>query len=196
MGPGTGNQFSSDDVGNCLSDLCFPQFLTFYMQRGDISSRFVAFFGVKMSDTDEYMSSDTISSMQDESDSDEIEVVGLVEPYANEPPAHSSDDDEDDEEDADGLSPAVLRARFERQLAVNEWLVIFLRSNFRILSHLLCNFFPTLLRTKHKHMYREPKEPRKSVADYSITMCSLLCGLKSEAKIHKICTVFRFGSPK
>ena len=85
-----------------------------------------------MSDTDEYMSSDNSSSMQDESDSDEIEVVGLVEPYANEPPAHSSDDDEDDEEDSDGLSPAVLRARFERQVAVNEWLVIlFLRSNFK-----------------------------------------------------------------
>ena len=93
-----------------------------------------------MSDTDEYMSSDNSSSMQDKSDSDEIEVVGLVEPYANEPPAHSSDDDEDDEEDSDGLSPAVLRARFERQVAVNEWLVIFfLRSNFRIPSHLLCS---------------------------------------------------------
>lgn len=85
--------------------------------------RFIAFFGVKMSDTDEYMSSDTSSSMQDESDSDEIEVIGLVEPYANEPPAHSSDDDEDDEEDSDGLSPAVLRARFERQVAVNEWCI-------------------------------------------------------------------------
>ena len=58
-----------------------------------------------MSDTDEYMSSENSSSMQDESDSDEIEVVGLVEPFANEPPAHSSDDDEDNEEDSDGLSP-------------------------------------------------------------------------------------------
>ena len=107
--------------------------------------RFIAFFGVKMSDTDEYMSSDTSSSMQDESDSDEIEVIGLVEPYANEPPAHSSDDDEDDEEDSDGLSPAVLRARFERQVAVNEWLVIFLYGAryFRIPNHLLCSsIFP------------------------------------------------------
>ena len=72
MGPETGNQFSSDDVANCFRDLGFSQFLTFYMQRGGISSRFLAFFGVKMSDTDEYMSSDTSSSMQDESDSDEI----------------------------------------------------------------------------------------------------------------------------
>ena len=68
MGPETGNQFSSDDVANCF--LTVSHLL--YMQRGDISSRFVAFFGVKMSDTDEYMSSDTSSSMQDESDSDEI----------------------------------------------------------------------------------------------------------------------------
>ena len=78
-----------------------------------------------MSDTDEYMSSNNSSSMQDESDSDKIEVVGLVEPYANAPPAHSSDDDEDHQEDSDGLSPAVLRARFQRQVAVNDWLVIF-----------------------------------------------------------------------
>lgn len=54
-----------------------------------------------MSDTDEYMSSDDSSTMQasEESDSDEIKAVGLVEPYANEQPAHSSADDEDDEED-------------------------------------------------------------------------------------------------
>lgn len=41
--------------------------------------------------------------------------------------AHSSDDDEDDDddEDSDGLSPTVLHARFERQVAVNEWLVLF-----------------------------------------------------------------------
>ena len=57
-------------------------FLTFCMQRGDISSRFIALFEVKMSDTDEYMSSNTSSSMQDESDSDEIHIVELVKPYA------------------------------------------------------------------------------------------------------------------
>ena len=95
------------------------------MQRGDISSRFLAFFGVKMSETDEYMSSDTSSSMQDESDS-----MKFVEPCANEPPAHSSDDDEDDEEDSDGLFPALLRARFERQVSVNERLVNFFTEQF------------------------------------------------------------------
>ena len=54
----------------------------------------------------------------------------FVEPCANEPPAHSSDDDEDDEEDSDGLFPAVLRARFERQVAVNERLVNFFTEQF------------------------------------------------------------------
>ena len=43
MGPGNGNLFSSNDIGNCLNNLCFSQFLTSYMQRGDISLRFVAF---------------------------------------------------------------------------------------------------------------------------------------------------------
>ena len=52
------------------------------MQRGDISSRFVVLFKVKMSDADEYMSFNTSSSMQDESDSDKIHIVELVGPYA------------------------------------------------------------------------------------------------------------------
>ena len=33
-------------------------------------------------------------------------------------------DEEDSEEDLDGLSPPVLRARFEREVAVNEWCVL------------------------------------------------------------------------
>ena len=78
MGPGTGNQFSSDDVKNCLSDLRFSQFLTFYMQRGDISSRFIAFLGVKISDTDECMSSDTSSSK-----GTTVSLVGMAVPFFN-----------------------------------------------------------------------------------------------------------------
>ncbi|XP_029203196.2 uncharacterized protein LOC114967358 [Acropora millepora] len=74
-----------------------------------------------MSDSDGYMSSSESSIPQMSDSSDEMEVVGLVEPYADEPPAHSSDDEEDSEEDLDGLSPAVLRARFEREVAVKEW---------------------------------------------------------------------------
>ena len=77
-----------------------------------------------MSDSDGYMSSSESSIQQESDSSDEMEVVGLVEPYADEPPAHSSDDEEDSEEDLDGLSPAVLRARFEREVAVKEWFVL------------------------------------------------------------------------
>ena len=39
------------------------------------------------------------------------------------PLSHTSDEDEDDEEDQDGLTPAVLRARFEHEVTVEEWLV-------------------------------------------------------------------------
>ncbi|XP_015771727.1 PREDICTED: uncharacterized protein LOC107350027 isoform X2 [Acropora digitifera] len=73
-----------------------------------------------MSDSDGYMSSSESSIPQESDSSDEMEVVGLVEPYADEPPAHSSDDEEGSEEDLDGLSPAVLCARFEREVAVKE----------------------------------------------------------------------------
>ena len=54
-----------------------------------------------MSDRDEVMSlSDSVSNedSSDESSSDEMQVVGIVQPYADEPLAHTSDEDEDDEE--------------------------------------------------------------------------------------------------
>lgn len=44
-----------------------------------------------MSDSDGYMSSGESSNVQDSESSDEMEVVGLVEPYADEQPAHSSE---------------------------------------------------------------------------------------------------------
>ena len=63
----------------------------------------------------------------------EMEVVGVVRPYADKPLAHTTDE-EGDEEDQDGLTPDVLRARFEGEVAVNEWLVlgrVFLELNRR-----------------------------------------------------------------
>lgn len=57
----------------------------------------------------------------DESSSDEMQVVVVVQPHADEPLAHTSDEDEDDVEDQDGLTPAVLRARFEDEVTVNDW---------------------------------------------------------------------------
>ena len=59
-----------------------------------------------MSDSDEVMSStDSVATLHsdEESDSDEMEVVGVVRPYADEPLAHTSDEDVDDENDQDGL---------------------------------------------------------------------------------------------
>ena len=50
-----------------------------------------------------------------------MEVLGQVQPYTDKPLAHTSDEDEDTEEDQDGLSPAVLRSRLEREVPVNEW---------------------------------------------------------------------------
>ena len=70
------------------------------------------------------MSSSESPNVQESDSSDEMEVAGLVEWYADELPAHSSDDEEDLEEDLDGLSPAVLRARFEQEVGVKEWFVL------------------------------------------------------------------------
>ena len=42
----------------------------------------------------------------------------------DEPLAHSSDENEVDENDQDGLSPAILRGRFQDEVSVNDWLVI------------------------------------------------------------------------
>ena len=70
-----------------------------------------------MSDSDTYLSSDTSNENSDgtgANESEEMEVFGQVEPYEGEPRASSDDEDEADEEtDQDGLSPAVLRSRFE-----------------------------------------------------------------------------------
>ena len=80
-----------------------------------------------MSDNSDEMSSPTsISSDEQSSGSDssqEMEIVGHVQPYADEPLAHSSDEDDDAEEGHDGLSPATLRARYEGEEVLNEWLV-------------------------------------------------------------------------
>ena len=94
MGSETGNEFTSDDVGNCSSDLftSLRHCNHLYCQRGFLRSS--PLFSSKMSDSDGYMSSSECSNVQESDSSDEMEVVGLIEPYADEPPAHSSDDEE------------------------------------------------------------------------------------------------------
>ena len=57
-------------------------------------------------------------------DSDRILMEGgPVEPYQDEPLAvdNSDSDESDSEEDEDGLSPAVLEARYDREVAVASW---------------------------------------------------------------------------
>lgn len=77
-----------------------------------------------MSDSEEYLSFSESEDVQDDSedsDSEEIVSSSLVEPYQDEPRAHSSDEEADEEEDNDGLSPAILRSRFEGEIPVDEW---------------------------------------------------------------------------
>ena len=80
-------------------------------------------FSRTMSEIEEIASSTDSSSEKSgtESESEEMEVVSIVQPYADEPLAHSSDEDEDEEDDQDGLTPAVLRSRFEDEVSVSDW---------------------------------------------------------------------------
>jgi hypothetical protein len=52
-------------------------------------------------------------------------VVSGIKPYENEPLASSSDEDDDSQLDEDGLSPAVLCARFNGEMALDQWYVYF-----------------------------------------------------------------------
>ena len=77
-----------------------------------------------MSNSDDMLSSAASSSQEELYDSDtsaEMEVVGRVQPYADEPLTHSCDEEEKLEADQNGLSPAVLRSRFEGEITVDEW---------------------------------------------------------------------------
>lgn len=76
-----------------------------------------------MSEIEEIASSTDSSSQESgtESESEEMEVVSIVQPYADEPLAHLSDEDKDEEDDQDGLTPAVLRSRFKDEVSVSDW---------------------------------------------------------------------------
>ena len=76
------------------------------------------FFKSKMLYSEEYTTSAESSHVQRES-SKEIKVVRLIDPYADEPLAHSRNNGENLKEDLDGLSPAVYSARFNRGVSVN-----------------------------------------------------------------------------
>ena len=70
-----------------------------------------------MSDSEEYLSfsdSEDVQDVSEDSDTDEIVSSSLVEPYQDEPRAHSSDEEADKEEDNDGLSFQIRRRNFRR----------------------------------------------------------------------------------
>lgn len=63
----------------------------------------------------------------DEEDNDVEVILTQVTPYEDEPLANIEEDAEtvadDEETDVDGLTPAVLEARYERETPVNSWFV-------------------------------------------------------------------------
>lgn len=132
MGLETGNEFGSDDVVGGFTTVLT---LGFWLLQVSISfglEDIKLLFYTTMSGSDDTMSSsesipsnESSESISSGDTSDEMEVVGRVEPYADEPLAHTGDEEEDVAEDLDGLSPAVLRARFEGETNVNEWSVFF-----------------------------------------------------------------------
>ena len=89
------------------------------------------------------------------SESNEIaytEVVGIVQHYAKEPLRHAKDEGKDDEADQDSLIAAMLRAQFETQVDVNDWLGILL-PNLLFIAIFSNNFcLPYHIRSKHKSM--------------------------------------------
>ena len=76
------------------------------------------------SDSETSLSSDSMET-SDSSGQDWGVFDGQMIPYGDEPLAEVCDDrnsDSDDEEtDSDGLTPAVLAARFERTVTVDSW---------------------------------------------------------------------------
>ena len=127
VSPETGNYFGSDDVVGGSKALFTLSVLLLF---SEVHHRFQDFWlkccrkFATMSNRDDMLSSVTSSSQEESYDSDtsaEMEVVGRVQPYVDEPLAHSSDEEEDLEVDQDGLSPAVLRSRCEGEITVDEW---------------------------------------------------------------------------
>lgn len=79
------------------------------------------------SDSNDFFDSDSSESSVDFKESgDEVEVfTGEHAPYQDKPLASNGKEDKESEDsDLDGLRPSVLEGRFERRVAVSEWLVI------------------------------------------------------------------------
>lgn len=131
MSPETGDEFRVDDVVGGSKRVVYTFSLLQVCNTSVEKTCLVVPWKVEtMSESDDMLSSvnsNSSYSSREESESEtshEMEVVGRVQPYAEEPIAHTSDEEEDTAEDEDSLSPAVLRSRFEGQFPLNEWLVL------------------------------------------------------------------------
>lgn len=78
-----------------------------------------------LSDSNDFFESDSCESSIDfEESGDEVVVTEEHTPYQDDPLASDGErDDESEDADLDGLTPTVLEARFERRMAVSEWVV-------------------------------------------------------------------------
>lgn len=73
-------------------------------------------------DSDSNTSSRSVSEEVESEIEDDFGVVGgLVEPYRFEPIAPEDYEEPEEEEDEDGLTPAILEARSENQIALDTW---------------------------------------------------------------------------
>ena len=79
------------------------------------------------SDYSDYSDSPVTSISSDEEEQDLGIVDGEFLPYQDEPlqdpeeADNNSDFDDDEETDADGLTPAMLESRFEREVDISTW---------------------------------------------------------------------------
>ena len=74
-----------------------------------------------------FLESDDIQDNDEDSESEEIVSSSLVEPYQDEPRAHSCDEETDDELDKDGLSPAIMRADLKTKFSSMNGRIIFFK---------------------------------------------------------------------
>ena len=82
----------------------------------------------EISSVEQSDSEETDPEEQLENDDVDVEVVlSLVQPYEDEPLADAASEPdiakESEDADADGLTPTVLEARYERTIPVTSWLV-------------------------------------------------------------------------
>ena len=79
------------------------------------------------SDSFANLSDSSDEDIMDEDEEDVEEIHGQITPYQDEPLADDSEaaagTEENEETDLDGLTPAVLEARYEREIAASSWFV-------------------------------------------------------------------------